>query len=627
VATRNAANGTAIDLAAAGGTLTFVPVAPRGTRDPLNVTLSAADGSATWRWRIPVSAKPRAITVRVQPATYTLLLDAPRARPLRRAPIAVAERVVDLGELRMEPALLVRGRVADSATRRPVAAATVASEDGGAKSTTGVDGNFELLITTPPPWRIVTTHPAYATHVVDLARADGDTVVLPIDLHRGSMLNVELIGVDRAKVTLSRPRGRRRERIDEKEAAPRATFARVDPGDYIVEVRGTGPLEQKLVNVHVDDLPEVVSTLTISPTEISGRVRHGTAPLPSAHVVASQQSDMKGELTTDAAGEFRVSAWDHGTFLIEIEHPTLPAPFRTLRELEDVGTAEWQLDVPDLRVVGHVVDAANGEGIADANVQIESVGDGMSFSRTITTDRRGDFELVGMAGEHAFTVWANGYVASRGIRMTLGNADKVRDVVIRMERQEATDLVIVDAAGNPIADAIVLADLVNGGTEYDTLERTNALGEVKLPIRRGSRKQIWIVPPSGSFAVADVAFDDHPRRIVVPAPVAAMNVLARTTTGEAAANVALLLKFNGTIVPPAVTACLQRTAGSFRTDVAGQVTLRLLPSGMYGIWPYQTPEERDAIVRGLANAAAPVEVALTPGRADVRLIFKPRTTP
>lgn len=392
VATRNVA--TSIDLAAANGTLTFVPVAPRGVRDPINVTLSTVDGSATWRWSVPFSPKPRAITVSVAPATCTLLLDAPHVRPLRRAPIKVAEKITDLGELHLEPALLVRGRVADSATRRPIAAASVASDDGKAKSTTGIDGTFELLITTPPPWRIVTTHPAYATHVVDLARADGDTIVLPIDLHRGSTLNVELIGVDHAKVTLSRLRGRKRERIEEKEAAPRATFTRVDPGDYIIEARGTGPLEQKLVNVHVDDLPEVVSTLTISSTEISGRVRHGTASLPSAHVVASKESGVKGELIADAAGEFRTSAWEHGTFLIEIEHPTLPAPFRTLRELEDIGTAEWQLDVPDIRVVGHVVDAANGDGIADANVQIESVGDGMSFSRTITTDGRGDFELA-----------------------------------------------------------------------------------------------------------------------------------------------------------------------------------------------------------------------------------------
>lgn len=617
-----------VDLASANGTIAFSIAPPRtkrrGVADPTSVTIARADKSVSWRFRVPASARPHPFTIAVEPGAYSLTVDGPHARPLQRGPInvvAATEKIADLGQLRLEGALLVRGRVADAATRRPVGGAFVSTEDRKVSATTTDDGVFELEVVTPPPWRIVTAHSAFATNIAEIARTDDDTLFLPIELHRGSTLVVDLElppGIEHAKVSLFR----KREKLDEREAGEerRVSFVKVDPCDYTIVVRGDGPLEQKRVNVHVADVPETLVAITIAPTMIDARVMHGSERLPHAHLVITQQTGLKGEATVDADGELRMTAWEHGTFLVQVEHEALPAPFQTLKELDDTSVAQWQLVVPDQRLVGHVVDAETGAGVPEATVQLESSGNGMSFSRSLTTDRGGNFEFVGTPGEQTITVWAAGYAVARDIRFTLDESQKVHDVVVRVQKQDTLELSVVDASGSPIADAIVLSDLANGGNEYDFIGHTDASGVVRVSIRGDSSKLVYVVPTAGSFAIAAIARDQ--RHITVPAPVASMNVIARTTTGEAATNVSLLLKYNGAFVPMAVARLVQRTSGTFRTDITGQATLRSLPAGIYGIWPYQTPEEADAIVRGLAAAPAPVEVALTAGRADVRLTFK-----
>ncbi|HKO02331.1 MAG TPA: hypothetical protein VJ032_11580, partial [Thermoanaerobaculia bacterium] len=332
-----------VDLASAQGTIAFSVAPPRtkrrGVGDPTTVTISAIDESAAWRFRVPASTRCRTFAIGVVPGAYSLTLEGPHARPLQRGRInvvATTEKIADLGQLRLEPSLLVRGRVAEGGTRRPVAGAFVSTEDRKVFATTTDDGAFEVEVMTPPPWRIITTHAAFATKFEDVARSDDDTLFLPIELHRGSALIVDLqlpADIERAKVTLLQ----KRVKIDERELTDerRVSFAKVDPGDYTICVRGAGALEQKFVNVHVDDVPETVVAMTIAPTIIEARVTHGTERLPHAHLVMTQENGLKGEATADHAGELRIAAWEHGTFLVQVEHDSLPAPFRTLRELED----------------------------------------------------------------------------------------------------------------------------------------------------------------------------------------------------------------------------------------------------------------------------------------------------
>jgi len=63
-----------------------------------------------------------------------------------------------------------------------------------------------------------------------------------------------------------------------------------------------------------------------------------------------------------------------------------------------------------------------------------------------------------------------------------------------------------------------------------------------------------------------------------------------------------------------------RAHGSLRTDQAGDLTLRNLPSGTYQFWPYASDSEAESILA--SEAPPPITVNVKPGENAVVVEFR-----
>ncbi|HKO59045.1 MAG TPA: hypothetical protein VJ276_24475, partial [Thermoanaerobaculia bacterium] len=86
-------------------------------------------------------------------------------------------------------------------------------------------------------------------------------------------------------------------------------------------------------------------------------------------------------------------------------------------------------------------------------------------------------------------------------------------------------------------------------------------------------------------------------------------------------HVALLLRVDGELIPPEVTAEWEAYRNvSLATDTDGHLALPGVPAGVYELWPYRTEAEAELLQQ--APVAAPAVVTVVPGDNEVTLRFE-----
>ena len=95
----------------------------------------------------------------------------------------------------------------------------------------------------------------------------------------------------------------------------------------------------------------------------------------------------------------------------------------------------------------------------------------------------------------------------------------------------------------------------------------------------------------------------------------------KSESGEAFPDLWLLMRIDGTVVPPAVSRQLFTRGLRLMTNAEGSISLAHIPPGTYDFWPYQSEAEGQMLYDAAPAMAAPISLNVLTGEnsATVRL--------
>jgi protocatechuate 3,4-dioxygenase beta subunit len=342
----------------------------------------------------------------VAPGRWVVQIGAPeRSRSTPSAVTVEAERVTDVGKVRLTAGLVLRGTVSD-ATGAPVAGASIVIQSAAgyearrmgdpeapiplpAASQTGTDGSFEARGLSPGSYRAIASHPDFVT---------GDSAPVELEAGRPSQ---------EARVVLGR--GGRLEGVVRRRAGPLAgaridvapiggyastrvstmtdadgafVFERVRPGDayLLLTLPAPDPRSRSSVtsSVSVREGETTRADLELREVVVRGRTLRGGEPVEGVQVRLSPRASGSGtpglllvqQVRSRADGSFELVAAEPGSYgLVVREGSRQPEP--TLVEVPDAETftLDVELGPRGVPLSGTVVEAETGAAIADAGVR------------------------------------------------------------------------------------------------------------------------------------------------------------------------------------------------------------------------------------------------------------------
>lgn len=400
-------------------------------------------------------------------------------------------------------------------------------------------------------------------------------------------------------------------------------FESLPSGVYAVALTGSEPTERftQKINVGADD--ERILRLNVPKRRLSGQLTMGGKPL--GRVTVNLQHDTwhwRARLTADDDGRISAPLWDEGDYFVDLREGDLTAPVKLMAALTG---AEAKLDValPNRRIRGVVVDE-QGKPVANVKVILRGEREGLVAPIPILTTKDGRFDYPGIEpGRHTMRVNGDGYLATDDLSFDVTAADEVLERRVTLASGTTRDLQIVDAHGQPVAGAVVLAS-TDGHVR--ALANTDDQGRVRIATPKDSTCAIWIVPNGGSLAAyrLERAAAAGATRIVVPDATASLDVRTLLSDGTPLPNVSFILRYNGELAPVDVANLLRRGGNSLSTNADGVAALERIPPGTYELWPYITDDEAEALVAAAAPSKAPVHVKVAEGRHSATVRFEKR---
>jgi hypothetical protein len=547
-----------------------------------------------------------------------------------------AARPAVTAPLRPASVCRITGR-AVAAAAKPISHARITA-GGRLLGRSGADGRFAVVVAAPAPESIAIGAAAYAARTIPLPRGLNTVALGDVRLLRGGAIAVDLSktpGVRELSLV------RYDQRNDERHATTRriaasthsARFDGLEPGDYLLTARGSGPLQRKARVVNVSEVSTARVQLTIDPMPLRGYVFLGRQPLAGAEVqIDGPGSVWRGTLHTDAEGHYAAELWQVGPLQALVSSPKLATEYATghrATEALERGAVEWDIVVPDREVVGRVVDAATGAPVPNAAVSLEAADEEIHARINVRTDDKGEFRYGGArTGRFTLDVDAPQYLRPAMIQFALSEGDPSKNIEVKLDRGAEVMLHVRRDDGTPLPNAVVAESLT--GEDARSLERyrASAAGEVTLRVRPGEEKTLYAIPPEGSFAVAHVLFDaktiEHGVDLTVPAARSVLVIRARDQEGAPLDGVRFMVRYNGEIIPPPILALLRNVQHSdYRTTPAGEARLNGLPNGFYELWAYRTAEEATRLVENAGGYPPAAAVAVSDGTYEAELTFQP----
>ena len=522
----------------------------------------------------------------------------------------------------------IRGRVLDAAGT-PLAAVTA----GVQQAITDAKGRYALEIASGWPSEVVIAKARYATKRVAVPPAQASSTLRDVKLARAAKLTVrvERGAVDEAiEVQLGVRNDDAATRwIETKMLAPAesvAVFDDVDTGTYAVLLSGSQPLERIVTPVGIVAGEKRTLRLALHPTLVRGRVTVEGKPFGGAEVMfVRPRAFWHSTAITDAKGEVETRTWDHGEYNLYVSRDSERAPFRANVALHDLPLATFAIDLPDRVLRGRVLD--DGQPVGNAIVVAQPLGAGddpSPWRRTITGDD-GAFAFDGIGdGNFELRVTPVTHLRPDPLHFSIAASEKEHRLDVTLPHGRTREVVVLDPHGAPLADAsIVCAE----GDVVRSVTRTNAAGRATALLPGPATSTLYVFPANGSLAVRhlDRETGDGAIRISVPPPAAALEINTLTTTGAPLPEVALLMRYNGEVVPPSVAVELRKRQGStLETDADGSTRLANIPTGTYEFWPYRTAEEAEALLVSSIAVEAPITVNVVTGENKATVRFQSR---
>jgi hypothetical protein len=591
----------------------------RGTE--LRFSLHARNKNVIWTWPAPIEKSLQRYVFDAPPDTYDLDISSPAARTLSVPNIQVRlDEIADLGRLLLKQVALIKGRVTSSGKERlPVVGARLAVAKSIAES--DKQGRFSLRLNSDGPWIMHVSHSEYADAEKTI---NDDAAPIDVELSRGGTLIVDVLLPDgTSSVTAqlykkeSHPTPFRELRGEGNE--PRLTFRHVPPGDDFLVLRGAAATEAYAEEIHIDELIEQSIFVTPQPIRLTLAVNRGGQRVSHARARLSNRW-LAAELATGEDGRAKAPLWQTGRYVLQVTAPDFSAPFLTMRELTEVGDIDWAVDLPRAVVFGRVLDSLSNEPVADAGILIQSEFGGLRSNHDTSTASDGTFQATLAPGSHELQVFADQYaVATQKLIIREDEGDIHIDIPVK--KLGSVRVSVTDSVGQPVANATIIGDVTSNATSPGFVTTTDGAGNATVR-SDADAKLYFIIGPSGSFATLTVPpKESDPLHVELPRSDASISLLATLDDGTPAAQVGFLIIYNGLLIPPAVSNVLAHTVGVFKTNDSGHAVLSRLPSGHYGILPYTSFPQRNALLPRTSLAPA-LEVDIAAGQTDVHLVFK-----
>lgn len=219
------------------------------------------------------------------------------------------------------------------------------------------------------------------------------------------------------------------------------------------------------------------------------------------------------EFTTDTDGGFRLDKVPQGSYTLMAQ---LPEDFpyyldqANSFEVKAGSTAMVSLKLqPAFKVQGKIVDGETGTGIAGARVYLDFLEE-RSRGSTVnpaTTDAEGSFSLFAHPGKARINVFQlpDQYLSPsnspRQQPMTIDIKEHMTLDPMRIDRAQFLEGIVVDKAGNPVADAEIRATDTDYGVSLHDIIRSDAVG--KFTVKKISPKKTLIVRVRTKTAMAE----------------------------------------------------------------------------------------------------------------------------
>lgn len=323
---------------------------------------------------------------------------------------------------------------------------------------------------------------------------------------------------------------------------------------------------------------------------------------------AFQLGEPDDRSTTDGKGRFTLAAVAAGTYHFHASHPD-HAPGSSEPHTVD-GTQPTQGVRIELarggRVAGRVVDKSNAP-VAWATVRVGTPAGGEGglggfTTRQAVAGERGEFELKGLPRQKLLALAISEEASSPSVPVDLAAVEERTDVLLRLEVSGRIEGVVVDAGGQPVAEARVTAyrDYFAGGASEDFFLRGQA---------------VEATDGDGRFAFRGLV--DGPYRLFAARSGTTTNPFARrgtkVTTG--ATNVRLTLEADGGIrgvvafddgsAPPLFTVEVGLSPPLPVATKDGKFLLDTVPAGSHDL-TVRGPDFSQAVVRDVAVTAGQV---------------------
>jgi protocatechuate 3,4-dioxygenase beta subunit len=403
----------------------------------------------------------------------------------------VADQVADAGTLILEDGRALRGRVVAAKDDAPIPGVTVSlsqpqgfmtssSRDAAGVAISGLDGRFEISGLEPRTYAVDATQPDYSPSSgrVEIG-ADADTDDFVVKLSRGGIITGLVRDAQKAIVpnvqVLLTSRGMGGPQTVSTGPDGRYTFEKMAPGDYIVmrAPSGGGPLMlfggMKQVTVREGetttfDLDE------LSKINLTGRVLKGGQPVANAMLFfantdpAASQKDFRRS-QTDAEGRYQVGLDAAGTYSVVLAGGGKMIVSRQSGisiQVPDQPNPVIDVTVKAAGISGRVMNT-EGKPVSDAIVMVRSAasagGDGHgSGGSQDQSEPDGTFLIDGLEpGTYTLTASAAGYRTAELPPVTIASDSDVPAVDVRLEAGRTVRGRVVDANGNGIAEATVMA--------------------------------------------------------------------------------------------------------------------------------------------------------------------------
>jgi hypothetical protein len=608
------------------GELTLDIRLPASRRAAVTVGVAAGHDEG-WRWTWSARDLVRRHTLQLPEGRYTLELSAAGFRTIRET-VEISKKPLRLPPLALRALPAISGTV-ELPDGKP-AVGVVVSAGERVHRMTDLSGHFSAFIEDDWPETISVYADGFATKTIEVPRAEADVDLGVIKLVRGGSLAITIDGDAASKeLRCELLRGERVIRTAVKKAsATRIPFEALEPGSYQLRLRGSEPLQVFVRRVRVEAERVAEVPLTLTPRTLTLTTFLGNEKLPDATVwFRSADSGWESSVKTDSDGRAVAELWQPGRFLLSAETATVARLYADFVTVEDVADPDVTFRLPDRKVHGVVVDAGSGSPVPHAEISLETARPGPerigSTMRAVTDDHGRFVYRVVAAGHQKVGVTADGFLRSEPVEFDLQDADAEREISIPLKRGVERRIVVVDGDDVPIGNAVVAETAAGRFIGY---RATDYSGKLAYQLGEREERTLFIVPPNGSFAVAQLRGSTGEgeavlQRVVVPSPLATLDVTTRTRAGTVVANIWFLLRYNGQIVPLEVMQILDQVQGlKFFTGATGNRRLTNMPLGTYELWPAMGGADAKDILMN-AGPAAPVRLELTRGENSAVLTF------